>query len=145
MIKHQPIHINGDGKTTRDFCYVANIVQANLLAATTSNPDAVNQIYNVAARHQTSLNELFEVLRTRLLPMYPHLAHCHPIYRPFRHGDIRHSEGDITKASRHLSYHPAYQLKDGLDEALPWHVENFSRSRPKPKPHKTHSSRRRKR
>ncbi|HMC27336.1 MAG TPA: SDR family oxidoreductase [Verrucomicrobiae bacterium] len=145
MMKAEPIHINGDGKTTRDFCYIANVVQANLLAATTDNPDAINQLYNVAGRRQISLNELFEMLRTRLLPMYPHLARCVPIYRPFREGDIRHSEGAIDKAARLLGYQPTYQFQDGLDEALPWYVENFSRSRPKPKPKKTRSSPRRKR
>ena len=128
MIKAEPIHINGDGRTTRDFCYVTNVVQANLLAATTDNPDAINQVYNVAARRQTSLNELFEMLRTRLLPMYPHLSRCVPIYRPFREGDIRHSEGATEKASRLLGYQPAYQLQDGLDEALPWYVAHVSSS-----------------
>jgi len=129
MIKAEPIHINGDGKTTRDFCYITNVVQANLLAANTDNPDAINQVYNVAARRQTSLNELFEMLRTRLLPMYPHLSRCVPIYRPFREGDIRHSEGAIDKASRFLGYQPAYQLQDGLDEALPWYVGHVTSSR----------------
>ena len=121
MMRGDPIYINGDGKTSRDFCYIANVVQANLLAATTSNPQAVNEIYNVAVHRRTTLNELFELLRRRLFPLFSHLKSCAPIYRPFRPGDVRHSEGDIAKAARLLGYEPSHQIEQGLDEALPWY------------------------
>src|SRR6266498_3493670 len=81
MMKNDPVQINGDGETSRDFCYVDNVVQMNLLSAATANPKAVNQIYNVAVNERTSLNELFAMLRERLLPYYPHLKRYKPVYR----------------------------------------------------------------
>ena len=97
MLRNQPVQINGDGKTARDFCYVANVVQANLAAATTANPKAVNQVYNVAIGQRTTLNELFTMLRQRLLPRCPHLRDYKPIHREFRAGDVRHSLADISR------------------------------------------------
>jgi UDP-N-acetylglucosamine 4-epimerase len=121
MIRNETIFINGDGQTSRDFCYIANIVQANLLAATTSEPGALNQAYNIAIQSRTALNELFERLRSSLLPFYPHLANTRPVYREFRPGDVRHSEADILKAMRLLGYAPTHNLVQGLAEALPWY------------------------
>jgi UDP-N-acetylglucosamine 4-epimerase len=126
MLRNQPVQINGDGKTSRDFCYVANVVQANLAAATTANPKAVNQVYNVAIGERTTLNELFTMLRQRLLPRCPHLRDYKPIHREFRAGDVRHSLADISQARRLLNYRPAYTLADGLDEALDWYVASLS-------------------
>ena len=124
MIKREPVFINGDGETSRDFCYVDNAVQVNLLAATTTNPAAVNQVYNVALRERTSLNELFALLRERLLPFCPHLLKVKPRYRPFRSGDVRHSEADIGKAKRLLGYAPTHHVEQGLDAALDWYRKN---------------------
>lgn len=121
MIRDKPTFINGDGETSRDFCFVANAVQANLLAATTTNPVAVNQVYNVALNARTSLNELFEMLRTRLLPAFPHLADYRPTYREFRPGDVRHSQADIRKASQLLGYEPTHTIEQGIDQALEWY------------------------
>jgi len=121
MIQNQPIHINGDGETSRDFCYVANVVQANLLAATVDKVEAVNEIYNVAISARTTLNQLYGVLREKLLPWYPHLKRSTPVYRDFRPGDVRHSEADISKAKRLLGYTPSYSLEQGLSEALEWY------------------------
>jgi UDP-N-acetylglucosamine 4-epimerase len=121
MARNELIFINGDGKTSRDFCYVANVVQANLLAATTENPEALNKVYNVAVCARTTLNELFELLRGELVPFYPHLAHCRPAYRSFRPGDVRHSEADISKAARLLEYQPSHTIAQGLEEALDWY------------------------
>jgi UDP-N-acetylglucosamine 4-epimerase len=120
MIHNEPIHINGDGETSRDFCYVANAVQANLLAATTPDPAAVNQVYNVAVGERTSLNELFEHLRTLLAPRFGHLATSKPNYRDFRAGDVRHSLADISKAKRLLGYEPTHAVGAGLSEAVEW-------------------------
>src|SRR5579859_654512 len=121
MIHNESVYINGDGETSRDFCYVANAVQANLLAATTPDPAAVNQVYNVAVGQRTSLNELFEHLRAMLAPRFAHLAGFKPIHRDFRAGDVRHSLADVTKAHRWLGYEPTHTLRDGLTDAMEWY------------------------
>lgn len=122
MMAGQPVHINGDGETSRDFCYVANVVQANILAATVDDPEAVNQVYNIAVGGRTTLNELFEMLRCGLAPRYPHLNEFRPAYRDFRAGDVRHSLADISKARRLLGYQPTHTVNEGLAEALDWYV-----------------------
>jgi len=127
MIHDEPVYINGDGETSRDFCYVANAVQANLLAATASDPAAVNQVYNVAVGRRTSLNELFEHLRTRLAPRFAHVAGFAPIYRDFRAGDVRHSLADIGKAHSLLGYEPTHAVGDGLSEAMEWYLRHSRR------------------
>jgi len=121
MIRKETIFINGDGETSRDFCHIANVVQANLLAATVQNPAAVNQAYNVAVHARTTLNQLFEALRSKLQAFYPHLKETRPVYRDFRAGDVRHSEADIAKAASLLGYAPTHSLDQGLAEALPWY------------------------
>jgi UDP-N-acetylglucosamine 4-epimerase len=121
LINRQPVLINGDGKTSRDFCYVANVIQANILAATVRHRVALNQVYNVALASRTSLNELFDLLRVKLLPYYPHLLDSRPVYQDFRPGDVRHSEGDISKAKRLLGYRPTHTLEQGLTDALGWY------------------------
>jgi UDP-N-acetylglucosamine 4-epimerase len=125
MIRSEPIHINGDGKTSRDFCYVANVVQANLLAATVEKTEAVNEIYNVAVCARTTLNQLYGFLREKLVPWYPHLRSCRPVYQDFRPGDVRHSEADIAKAVRLLGYKPSHTLEQGLSEALDWYRQHL--------------------
>jgi UDP-N-acetylglucosamine 4-epimerase len=124
MLQEQPVYINGDGETSRDFCFVANVVQANLLAATTQNPAALNQVYNIAAAHRTTLNQLFELLRSRLEPRFPHLKNFRPVYQAERAGDVRHSHADINKARELLGYSPTHDVEKGLAEALDWYVEN---------------------
>jgi UDP-N-acetylglucosamine/UDP-N-acetylgalactosamine 4-epimerase len=125
MIKGEPIYINGDGETSRDFCFIANVVQANLLAATTQNPEAVNQhVYNVAVGDRTTLNQLYEQLHLNLLPSYPHLQGVKPIYRDFRGGDVRHSLADISKAFNFLGYEPTHRIGDGLKVAMAWYVQH---------------------
>jgi UDP-N-acetylglucosamine/UDP-N-acetylgalactosamine 4-epimerase len=122
MIHNEPVFINGDGETSRDFCYVANAVQANLLAATAPDSAAVNQVYNVAVGQRTSLNELFEHLRALLAPHFVHLAGFSPVYRDFRAGDVRHSLADISKAKRLLGYEPSHTVGTGLSEAMEWYL-----------------------
>ncbi len=126
MMHNEPVHINGDGETSRDFCYVANAVQANLLAATTENIEAINQVYNVAVGERTTLNQLVCALRDRLLPQFPHLMQFKPLHREFRAGDVRHSHADISKARKLLGYEPTHRIDNGLDEALQWYVANLS-------------------
>ena len=121
MLKGEEVFINGDGNTSRDFCYVDNAVQANLLAAATDNPRAINQIYNVAVGEQTTLNELYAELHRFLKRIYPHLGKVKLVYRDFRVGDVRHTRADIGKARRLLGYAPTHRLCQGIAEAMPWH------------------------
>ncbi len=129
MIGNEPVFINGDGSTSRDFCYVANVVQANLLAATVKNPDANGQQFNIAVGAQTSLNALYEMIRERLLAARAHLGKSKPRYRKFRQGDVLHSQADIGKARRLLGYEPTHSIAHGLDEALDWYVGHRSPAR----------------
>lgn len=126
MIKNEPVFINGDGETSRDFCYIANVVQANLLAATAMNPEAINQVYNIAVGDRTTLNNLFESIRSALEPHFPHLMSLKPKYRAFRAGDVRHSLADIAKAKTLLGYAPSRRIQDGLVEAMDWYVKTLS-------------------
>jgi UDP-N-acetylglucosamine 4-epimerase len=121
MIKNDAVYINGTGETSRDFCYIANVIQMNLLAATTDNREAVNQAYNTAVNARTNLNELFEMLRSRLAPDYRHVRALQPLNRDFRPGDVRHSQADIGKAIRLLRYEPTHTIEEGLNEALGWY------------------------
>jgi UDP-N-acetylglucosamine 4-epimerase len=127
MITNEPIYINGDGETSRDFCYIANTVQANLLAATAEHPEAVNQIYNVAVGDRTTLNDLFGAIRTTLKPHCRHLDGFKPTYREFRVGDVRHSQADISKAGSLLGYRPTYRIKEGIEEAMGWYRNSLPR------------------
>jgi UDP-N-acetylglucosamine 4-epimerase len=117
------VFINGDGKTSRDFCYIANTVQMNILAATTENPDAVDQVYNVALNDRTDLTALFNMIQSRLRDIKPELVKMEPTYRDFRAGDVRHSQADIAKATTLLGYEPSHRIGEGLDEAMAWYVE----------------------
>lgn len=128
LISNDPVFINGDGETSRDFCYIENAVQINLLAAISENPDAHNQVYNVAFGDRTSLNALYEYLRENLSLRFMHLAGAKPIYRDFRAGDVRHSQADISKARELLGYSPRYSARNGLDEAMDWYVKNLTGS-----------------
>lgn len=128
MLLGEDIHINGDGETSRDFCFVANAVQANLLAAATTTPEAVNQVYNVALDDRTSLNRLFSLLRETLVESRPEVASLEPSYRDFRAGDVRHSQADISKAKRLLGYAPTHRLDEGIRVAMPWYIARFSSS-----------------
>lgn len=126
MLQGTAVMINGDGETSRDFCFIANAVQANLLAATTDDPDAVNQVYNVAVDSRTSLNRLFDQLRDRLVREMPGLEEVSPKYREFRDGDVRHSQADISKAQRLLGYQPTHRIEQGIDAAMPWYVKHLA-------------------
>lgn len=126
MLRGEPIHINGDGETSRDFCFIANAVQANLLAATVTDPKALDQAYNVAVSHRTTLNQLFAAIRDDLAARFPHLKDVQPVYREFRPGDVRHSLADMTKATQLLGYVPSHRVEQGLVEAMNWYVANLA-------------------
>ncbi len=121
MVRGSEVRINGSGEISRDCCYVANVVQANLLAATVESPEALNQAYNIAVGERTTLDRLFALLRDRLAARYPRLAGSTPTYGPPRPGDVLHSLADISKASRLLGYAPTHSIERGLDESLPWY------------------------
>ncbi len=122
VLAGEEVFINGDGETSRDFCYIDNTIQVNLLAALSENPEAVNQVYNVALNDRTSLNKLFEMIQERLISRRPSLQPVKPTYRDFRAGDVRHSQADIGKACRLLGYQPSHRIGEGLDEAMDWYV-----------------------
>ena len=126
MLNGKKVSINGDGKTTRDFCYVANVVQANLLAATMENPVAINQVYNVAVGERTSLNELHRLIQNELQTQLPQLQIAHPEYRDFRVGDVRHSLASIEKARSRLGYQPSHTIAQGMRESMDWYIRNLN-------------------
>ncbi len=128
LIKGDPVYINGDGETSRDFCFVGNVVQANLLAVLCQNSVSTNQIYNIALGEQTTLNDLYKQLYSKLVDNYLHLLDAKPIYQKFRDGDVRHSLADISKARSLLGYDPPYKLQNGLEISMPWYI-NFIESR----------------
>jgi len=125
IIANEEIFINGDGKTSRDFCFVDNAVQANILAATTNNKRALNTIYNVALGDRTSLNELYKILQD-LVGKKNTTRHDKLVYHDFRDGDVRHSQADITKAHKLLGYRPTDRVLAGLENTVNWHFKkNF--------------------
>ena len=122
MLAGDTVFINGDGETSRDFCFVANAVQANLLAATSERDEAVNQVYNVAVGDQTTLNTLHAMLSDALGRASAGLSVAAPVHREFRAGDVRHSRADIGKATRLLGFVPSHTIRSGLEIAADWFV-----------------------
>ncbi|WP_372738520.1 NAD-dependent epimerase/dehydratase family protein [Neptunomonas sp.] len=124
MIKNEEVFINGDGETSRDFCFIENAVQANLLAAT-SDDAAKSEVYNVAVSGRTDLNQLFNAIKLSLGNNQVRYDKP-PVYRDFRAGDVRHSQADISKAQRLLGYAPAFDIEAGITKAMPWYVGSVS-------------------
>jgi UDP-N-acetylglucosamine/UDP-N-acetylgalactosamine 4-epimerase len=125
MLANDDVHTNGDGETSRDFCFVGNVVQANLRAALSKDLTA-SEVYNVAVGGRTTLNDLFHVIRDGLTGLGVTYEKV-PAYRDFRAGDVRNSQADVSKARTQLSYAPLFDLRAGMAEALPWYL-NFLRS-----------------
>jgi UDP-N-acetylglucosamine/UDP-N-acetylgalactosamine 4-epimerase len=121
ILRGEEVLINGDGNTSRDFCYVENVVQANLLAAAADSPKAINQVYNVGVGEKTTLNELYAELHRFLGQIYPNMRKGEPVYRHFRLGDVRCSWADIGKARRLLGYSPTHRLGHGIAESMSWY------------------------
>ena len=122
ILKGETVFVNGDGETSRDFCFVDNAVQANLLAATSERADAIGQVYNVAVGDETSLNELYRLLVEKLSAVHPGLQAKPVVYRDFRSGDVRHSRADISKARERLGYEPQHRIGEGLGLAARWYA-----------------------
>lgn len=118
------IEIYGDGETSRDFCFVENVVQANVLAACTKNEAAIGQVYNIAFGERTTLNELFELIKMNIAEFRSSIAEAKPVYLDFRPGDVRHSLADTGKAKRLLGYQPLYSVRDGLRKAAEWYTRS---------------------
>jgi UDP-N-acetylglucosamine 4-epimerase len=131
LLRGQTAYINGDGSAARDFCHVDNVVQMNLRAAMTDDPAAINQAYNVAHGEMTSLNELFEIIRTLLGKREAHLKSVHAVHREPRRGDMLLSKADIAKARRLLGYEPTVRIMDGLESTMDWYVANLSPAEPR--------------
>ncbi|MEH6592461.1 MAG: NAD-dependent epimerase/dehydratase family protein, partial [Halioglobus sp.] len=135
MLQQEDIFINGDGETSRDFCYIDNVIQANILAAT-ADSTVKKEIYNLAVGDRTSLNELYELIRGGLLHMADqpnnsllnvgYLTRAKPEYKDFRAGDVRHSQADISKIQSHLAYQPEYRIGEGIQQTLAWFVAQQS-------------------
>ena len=124
LMKGEPCEIFGDGSTSRDFCFIANVVQANILAAT-SGGEATGEVYNVACGGETSLNELFYMIRDSLASWVPSVAALEPRHSPERAGDIRRSLADVSKARRLLGYVPSHTAPEGMQEALSWYAAQY--------------------
>jgi UDP-N-acetylglucosamine 4-epimerase len=125
MLNRELLYINGDGETSRDFCFVANVIQANLLAATAQAPEALNQVYNVAVGDRTTLRELHLLIRNEIEKRLPQLQIAEPEYRDFRAADVRHSLASIEKASKLLGYQPTHTIGQGMAEAMDWYVQDL--------------------
>ena len=125
ILRGKSAFINGDGETSRDFCYIENCIQANILAACSENSEAWNQVYNVAFGQRTTLNELFALIRAEVARHKPEAASAQAAYRDFRAGDVRHSLADIGKARSLLGYAPEYDVRKGLREAGDWYVSHL--------------------
>jgi UDP-N-acetylglucosamine 4-epimerase len=121
----KPVFMNGDGETSRDFCYVDNVVQANLLAAITTSPAAIGTVYNIAVGDRTTLLQLFEGIRAQVARYRPEVAAVTPVHRDARAGDVRHSLADVSKARRLLGYAPAVSVFEGLERAAEWYRKNM--------------------
>ena len=125
LMAHEAPTINGDGEYSRDFTYIDNVIQMNMLALTTTNKEAVNQIYNTAFGERTTLNQLVDYLKEYLGAFDPAIKEIEPVHGPNRLGDIPHSLACIDKAKELLGYAPKYSMKDGLREAARWYWENL--------------------
>ncbi|MEZ8582880.1 Vi polysaccharide biosynthesis UDP-N-acetylglucosaminuronic acid C-4 epimerase TviC [Vibrio splendidus] len=121
LINNQEVFINGDGETSRDFCFIENTVQMNILAAT-ANDDAKVQVYNVAVGDRTTLNTLYSSIQNSLA-LHGVDNKDKPTYRDFRAGDVRHSQADISKAKTLLGYEPEFTIQQGIDKAMPWYIK----------------------
>lgn len=125
LIRNESLHIKGDGETSRDFTFIENVVQANLLAALADKPEAVNQVYNIALNERTSLNQLYEIIRAQLVGQFPQLAKHSPEYTDFRAGDVRHSQADISKARALIGFEPTHRIEEGLKQSMGWYIAHL--------------------
>ena len=124
LLSQEDVYINGDGETSRDFCYIENVIQMNLLAGTTENEEAFGEAFNVAVGGQTTLNELYILIQKELKTRIADMGDIQAIYRDFRDGDIRHSNANISKAQKIVGYDPSHTISDGMALAIEWYIKN---------------------
>lgn len=127
VLQGKEIEIYGDGETSRDFCYIDNVIQANILATFTKNIEAKGEIFNIAVNDQTSLNKLINLIIQNIKEINPSAKKANLVYKDFRLGDIRHSRADITKAKNLLEYKPTHTIQEGIKETIQWYLENLNR------------------
>lgn len=125
LIQGDTVYINGDGETSRDFCYIDNAIQANILASVADDV-AKDQVYNVAVGDRMTLNDLFNAICTNLIATLPQIQSAEPVYRDFRTGDVRHSQADVSKAKTQLGYEPTHRIMDGIGEAMGWYINDLT-------------------
>jgi UDP-N-acetylglucosamine 4-epimerase len=126
LLRGQVPYLNGDGSAARDFCHIDNVVQANLLAASVEDPQALGQAYNIALGDQTSLIELYQLIRSGVAQRYPQAGHVKAIHREPRRGDLQFSRADISKAARLLGYRPSVRIMEGLQKTIDWYADNLA-------------------
>ena len=126
LLRGEEVWINGDGETSRDFCFIDNCVQANILAACAENPDVPGKVFNVAYGRRTSLNELFDLIRDEASKFKSECRGASPSYRDFRAGDVRHSLADITRSRTLLGYDPVHDVRGGLALAGAWYARHLT-------------------
>lgn len=124
MMQSKEVVINGDGESSRDFCYIDNVIQANLLAANLNATEEVPRVFNVAVGDKIVLNTLFQSLKEKISKVFPEVEHTTPSYQDFRSGDVRHSQADITKAKNFIGYKPQYNFNDGISIIFEWFLDN---------------------
>tara|TARA_B100001057_G_scaffold457028_1_gene504982 strand:- start:378 stop:1403 length:1026 start_codon:yes stop_codon:yes gene_type:complete len=127
IINNKKIEIYGDGITSRDFCYIDNVIQANILATFNKTKKGKCEVYNIAVGHQTSLNSLFDLIKSSVEEKDPSIMVEKPIYKDFRAGDMRHSQANISKAKKLLGYTPNYKVKEGIKETVSWYMEEMQK------------------
>jgi len=125
LLAEEDVYINGDGETSRDFCYIDNVIQMNLLAGTTENKKAFGEAFNVAVGGQTTLNELYILINKELNKNIDSFKTKEAVYRAFRDGDIRHSNANISKAQEIVGYDPTHTIDQGMELAIKWYIENI--------------------
>jgi UDP-N-acetylglucosamine 4-epimerase len=127
ILEGEDLFINGDGETSRDFTYIENVIQANILAGTTENPKAFGEAFNTAIGGRETLNNLYSAIEKGLKENLPELEIKEPIYRDFRAGDIRHSNANIDKMRELLGYEPTHSLEQGLKESIAWYINDIQK------------------
>jgi UDP-N-acetylglucosamine 4-epimerase len=123
LLHHEPLYINGDGETSRDFTYIENVVQVNILAGLSENEEAFGEVFNVAVGERHTLNQLYRLIHEGLEELASNFVPQTPTYRAFRQGDIRHSHADISKAKGLLGYEPSHTIAKGLEGSLGWYIQ----------------------
>ena len=127
LLEGEDVYINGDGETSRDFTYIDNVIQMNLLAGTTDNTEAFGEAFNVAVGGRNTLNELYALINKELNAHIDSFDEKEAIYRDFRAGDIRHSNANISKAQNFVGYAPTHDIYQGMEEAIEWYIENINK------------------